>query len=72
MSRYDTISTFANRERDMLREEVPGAVYRVTLDETHPLAFGYGNTYYNLLRDAVDYEFLAKGWNVGYPKRTAT
>ncbi len=69
VSRYDTISTFANRERDMLREEVPGAVYRVTLDETHPLAFGYGNTYYSLLRDAVDYEFLAKGWNVGYLKK---
>ncbi|MBD0256142.1 MAG: zinc carboxypeptidase, partial [Cytophagales bacterium] len=68
-SRYDTIQTYANRERESLREEVPGAVYRVTMDETHPLSFGYGNTYYTLLRSPIDFEFLAKGWNVGYLKK---
>jgi len=67
--RYDTIQTYANREREGLKNEVPGAVYRVTMDPTHPLSFGYGDTYYTLIRNAIDYEFLPKGWNVGYLKK---
>jgi hypothetical protein len=34
------------------------------------LAFGYGSTYYALIRDTVNYQFLGQGgWNVGVLKK---
>ena len=45
---------------------VPGAIYRVELDNTHPLAFGYPDHYYTLKQDDNAYEFIREdGWNVG-------
>jgi hypothetical protein len=41
-------------------------VYRVDLDPSHPLAFGYGLAYYTLKQDPNLYEFMREGgWNVG-------
>jgi hypothetical protein len=62
----DTLKTYAEREREDLTRLVQGSVYRVTLDKTHPLAFGYDGTYYALLRNNTTFELLKKGWNVGY------
>ena len=45
--------------------DTPGAVYRVQLDDSHPLAYGYPDWMYVLKRDASPYDFLASGWNVG-------
>ena len=50
----------------------PGSIYRVTLDNTHPLAFGYPSSYYTLKQDDAIYEFIQQGgWNVGVLKREA-
>ncbi|GAB2772562.1 M14 family metallopeptidase [Rhabdobacter roseus] len=57
---------YANREREAASDETPGSIYRVKLDPTHPLAFGYGDTYYALVRDTYNLDYLASGWNVGY------
>ena len=47
-----------------------GSIFRVQLDNTHPLAFGYGSTYYALVRDTLNYRFLGEGgWNVGVMKK---
>ena len=48
---------------------IPGAIYKVHLDNTHPLAFGYPETYYTLKQDATVYEFIKGGWNVGVLKK---
>ncbi|QXD16907.1 zinc carboxypeptidase [Rhodocaloribacter litoris] len=58
---------FADRERAALSDDVPGAIFRVTLDPTHPLAFGYDTTYYSLKRGAEAYTLFKQGdgWNVG-------
>ncbi|HYE58337.1 MAG TPA: zinc carboxypeptidase, partial [Rhodothermales bacterium] len=61
----DTLAVFGDRERQGLTGSVPGAVYRVTLDPTHPLAFGYGSHTFTLLRSDAAYPYLAEGWNVG-------
>lgn len=37
-----------NRERESVKSVASGAVYKVKLDNSHPLAFGYGNEYYTL------------------------
>jgi hypothetical protein len=66
---YDTLQTYANREREGINEEVLGSVHKVSLDPSHPLAFGYSGTHYALLREASGYEFLKTGWNVGILKK---
>ncbi|MDE3234697.1 MAG: zinc carboxypeptidase [Bacteroidota bacterium] len=68
---YADIKKYAERERDDLSNSIPGAIYKVELDNTHPLAFGYGNNYYTLKQDANIYEFMKEGWNVGVMKKDA-
>ncbi|RAK65263.1 M14 family metallopeptidase [Hymenobacter edaphi] len=57
---------YAAAERESLQELVQGSVYPVQLDNSHPLAFGYGDTYYALVRNPLNYQYLGEGsWNVG-------
>ncbi|MFZ2785213.1 MAG: M14 family metallopeptidase [Sediminibacterium sp.] len=68
----DTIvKKYADREKDYLTNSIPGAIYKVELDNTHPLAFGYPEFYYTLKQDNSLYEFLKEGWNVGTIKKDA-
>lgn len=62
----DSLKSFGSRERDAVSDETPGSIFRVDLDKTHPLAFGYTNGYYSLVQNAYDYDLLKDGWNVGY------
>ncbi|MFC6997881.1 M14 family metallopeptidase [Rufibacter roseus] len=62
------LKRYADRERTSISEEVQGSVFRVTLDNSHPLAFGYGNTYAALIRTSTLPQFLKDGWNVGVVK----
>jgi hypothetical protein len=66
---YSVLKKYENRDRDELKNSIPGAIYKVQLDETHPLAFGYSSTYYTLKQDPNVYEFLKDGWNVGVIKK---
>ncbi|WP_128543600.1 M14 family metallopeptidase [Larkinella soli] len=65
----DSLKIYGDREREAVSDETPGSVYRVDLDPTHPLAFGYPNGYYALVQNTYDYDFLKEGWNVGYLTR---
>jgi hypothetical protein len=66
---YSSLKKYGDREKDYLPNSIPGAIYKVELDNTHPLAFGYGSTYYTLKQDANIYEFMKDGWNVGVLKK---
>ncbi|MFM8710341.1 MAG: hypothetical protein ACKOC7_03605, partial [Sphingomonadales bacterium] len=67
---YASLSVFADRERDYLSSFTPGAVWKVALDTTHPLAFGFGPIFYTLKMDDTVYEFIGEnGWNVGVIKQ---
>ena len=68
-SEYGALKKYESRERDQLPESIPGAIYKVQLDNTHPLAFGYPDTYFTLKQDATVFEFLKQGWNVGVLKK---
>jgi hypothetical protein len=60
------VTRYESRERDALRGMTPGSIFRVQLDNTHPLAFGYPEYYYTLKQDAAIYDFIKEdGWNVG-------
>ncbi|MFN8252620.1 MAG: M14 metallopeptidase family protein [Ferruginibacter sp.] len=66
---YTDLKKYGNRERDDLVNSIPGAIYKVEMDETHPLAFGIGNTFYTLKQNSTVLEFLKDGWNVGVVKK---
>lgn len=55
---------FENQEREFIKGFSPGAVYKVRMDNTHPLAFGYGDTYYTLKTGSRRVAYL-DGNNVG-------
>jgi hypothetical protein len=63
------VKRYENRERDWIANNMPGAIYKVELDNSHPLAFGYGNTYFTLKLSDEIYEFMKGGWNVGVIKK---
>jgi hypothetical protein len=56
---------YANRDRDELPDYVEGSIFRIDLDNSHPLAFGFDQTFFALKRGGATYDFLQNGWNVG-------
>jgi hypothetical protein len=68
-SEYASLKKFADQERSALTGSIPGAIYKVDLDNTHPLAFGYPDYYYTLKQDSNLYDFMKEGWNVGVLKK---
>ncbi len=62
--------TFENKERNDLKDVISGGIFRVSLDNSHPLAFGYPSFYYSLKQSNDRYAMLAKGFNVGVIKNS--
>lgn len=57
---------YAQREMESTKDMITGSIYKVKLDNTHPLAFGYDDTYYTMKLGNDSYKFLNDGYNVGY------
>ncbi len=70
-SEYANLKKYADRETQSLSSSLPGAIYKLELDNTHPLGFGYPDYYFTLKQDAGVFEFLKDGWNVGVMKKDA-
>ena len=68
-SNYNQLRKYENRERDGIVNNIPGAIYKVELDNSHPLAFGYPDYYFTLKQNDNIYEFMKDGWNVGVVKK---
>ena len=68
-STYVNVKKYEDRERDGIANNVPGAIYKVQLDNSHPLAFGYNESYFTLKQNDNLYEFMKDGWNVGIVKK---
>jgi len=66
---YKMLKSYENRERESIQSNIPGAIYRVHLDNTHPLAFGFPDFYYTLKLDDMVYQYMSDGWNVGVIKK---
>jgi len=56
---------YAQRDRYAITREIPGAIFQVQLDTTHPLAFGYPPHYYTLKVRSQAFAPLKDGWNIG-------
>lgn len=67
---YQLLQRFDLRERESISNFTPGSIYKVDVDNTHPLMFGYPNFYYSLKMDNAVYEFIKEGgWNTGVIKK---
>lgn len=61
----DLTRKYGEASRNAISDMVPGAIYEVKLDNTHPLAYGYGESMNLLIKETNDFENLVHGWNVG-------
>ena len=67
---YADLHRYDNRQREEIASNVTGSIYKVELDNSHPLAFGYPDHYYTLKQDDNVYEFMKDGgWNVGVVRK---
>ncbi len=67
---YSLVKQYQNREQESLSTYNSGTIYKLQLDSTHPLGYGYPGYYYTLKQDNSVYEFLKEGgWNVGVLKK---
>ncbi len=66
---YEDIKTYNSRERSAISNNIAGAIYKINIDNTHPLGFGFPDYYFTLKQDNNLYEFLDEGWNVGTIKK---
>ncbi|MCG2617645.1 M14 family metallopeptidase [Terrimonas sp. NA20] len=68
---YAALKLFNDRDRDGIENTTPGSIFRVDVDSSHPLMYGYPSYYYTLKMDDVLYEFTkdGAGWNAGVIKK---
>jgi hypothetical protein len=67
----NVLASYESAERRSISETISGAIYKVTLDKSHPLAFGVGDVYYTLKTNELYFSYLTGAWNVGVIKGKA-
>ena len=60
------IKIYAEQERSFIKTFIPGAIFKLKVDHTHPLAYGLPDYYFTLKTGARSYEISEDLWNVGY------
>ncbi len=68
----DQLKPFEAYERDGLSSSIFGAIFRVSLDNSNPLAYGYDNEYFSLKTNNLRFAYLETGQNVGVLKKKST
>jgi len=56
---------YASRERRSMSFSNAGSIYKVKLDNTHPLAYGYGDVTHTMKLSSNALGYTKDGWNVG-------
>ena len=64
----ELLKPYGNREREAIQNSNPGSIYKISLDNTHPLAFGYNDEYFSLKVGADAFTYMEDGWNIGAAK----
>jgi hypothetical protein len=52
---------YGQTRRDRIQESITGAIFRTEVDPTHPLAFGYGDSYFSLKLGGASYQLPGRG-----------
>ncbi len=67
----DKLIPYSQRQSNKIKNLITGSIYKITIDPTHPMAFGYTDTYFSLKLSNSSFQFLNNGSNVGYIKGDA-
>jgi hypothetical protein len=62
----DNLTPFEDRERKNIENLITGSIFKSSLDNSHPMAFGYDSTYFSLKLSGMAYHYLNEGYNVAY------
>lgn len=65
------LDIYGEQQREFISDFNSGSVYKITMDNTHPLGYGYDKEYFSLKLNADAYNYLNDGWNVGVAKEGA-
>ena len=65
----ERLKPFDASERDGLSSSIFGAIFKVALDNSNPLAYGYGSEYFSLKTSNLRFAYLENGQNVGVLKK---
>lgn len=64
LNEKNALLKYQDAERRDLSNSIFGAVYKLPMDNTHPLGFGLGSHYYSLRTNTLRFGYLENGWNV--------
>jgi hypothetical protein len=67
----EKLKKYGDSDRAFASRLNAGSIFELTMDNTHPLAFGYNEKYMSLKLGSAGYEYLDNGWNVGAVKEGA-
>ncbi|MEO0340466.1 MAG: zinc carboxypeptidase, partial [Bacteroidota bacterium] len=59
------LNAYGEQSERYATRAIPGAIFKVNLDQTHPLAFGLGDYYFSLKTGTSYYQHQLDVWNVG-------
>jgi hypothetical protein len=59
------LESYSDFERRSISSIIPGAIFKLKIDNTHPLGYGLPSTYYSLKTNTLHYAYLKDGANVG-------
>ncbi|MGH1388415.1 M14 metallopeptidase family protein, partial [Kordia sp.] len=62
----NNVVSYARSERERISNNITGAIFKTKVDNTHPLAFGYGDSYFTLKLGSSAYSYLKNGYTVSY------
>jgi hypothetical protein len=57
----NSIESFEISEREQIKSEITGAIFKASVDNTNPLAYGYDDTYFTLKLGDRAYNYLENG-----------
>lgn len=60
------LTPYSNRERERIKNLITGSIIKTKLDNSHPMAFGYEDTYFSLKLSSDSYQLLSEGYNISY------
>lgn len=61
----DALTPYADRGKKYDDYRLPGAIFKLKVDNTHPLGYGYDQQYFTIKNNSSRYAYLPDGWNVG-------
>ena len=63
------IQKYEETQRESIKNSITGAIFKVKVDNTHPLGYGYGDSYFTLKLGDDSYDYLKNG-TVAYLETT--